>query len=90
MANQKVDKEDFLLLIKQLENLKKEISELKELKTQSEIQLQVNDYVFDCVVSTSQKDLMENDKVKEFNKEMEDLMKKYKVMRVIATFLKMM
>jgi len=90
MANQKVDKEDFLLLVKQLENLKKEISELKELKTQSEIQLQVNDYVFDCVVSTSQKDLMENDKVKEFNKEMEDLMKKYKVMRVIATFLKMM
>ena len=95
----KVDKDFLFSVLKKLDDLEKKIFELTQLKSQ-EIKIEetipmvksAQDYAFECSLFlfnvTSANELQRKAEADEFKKESEGLMKKYKVGRVLGTFIK--
>ena len=89
----KVDREDFMLLIKKVADLEK-ASEIKK-EIHSIIQEPTPPYIFECQVtypippnSNPQSYALElQPKIDEFKKEVDELMRKYGIIRVIASYL---
>ena len=94
-----IDKDFLLSVLKKLDDLEKRVFELAQPKPQEikpeEIKPMIKpgqDYTFECGVFffnvNPTNELQRRAEMDEFKKELEELMKKYKVGRVIGTFIK--
>ena len=94
-----IDKDFLLSVLKKLDDLEKRIFELtqsksQEIKPEETIPMvkSAQDYAFECSLFlfnvTSANELQRRAEADEFKKELEGLMKKYKVGRVLGTFIK--
>ena len=94
-----IDKDFLMKVLKKLDDLEKKIFELTQSKLQ-EIKPQEikpiikpeQDYVFECSMFlfniNPANELQRKAEIEEFKKELEESMKKYKVGRVLGTFIK--
>lgn len=97
----KIDKDFLTSVLKAVDDLKKEVNLLKQTKPQPEMPLVKNiipeqDYIFQCLELQSvdrnpplpQDIISANERSKEFRKQVEILMKTYKVIQFTGSFLK--